>query len=148
MKVILMQDVKSLGKQGDIKEVADGYARNFLIPKKLAQQASSGNLNSLQHEQKLQTERDAKALAKAKEFAAELSEKKITLSAKCGDAGRLFGAVTTSDIAKALAEQGVSVDKRKIEIIETVKTLGEFEAVVKLHSEVQCKIAFEVVKAN
>jgi large subunit ribosomal protein L9 len=148
MKVILLQDVKSLGKRGDIKEVADGYARNFLLPKKLAQQASSGNLNSLQHEQRLQEERDAKALAKAREFAAGLTEKQLVIKAKCGDAGRLFGSVTSADLAEALAAQGVTVDKRKIELTEPVKTLGQYNADVKLHAEVHCKISFEVVKAE
>jgi large subunit ribosomal protein L9 len=147
MKVILLQDVKSLGKRGDIKEVANGYARNFLIPQKLAQSASSGNLNSLEHEHRLQAERDAKTLAKAQEFAAELTEKQLVVPGKCGESGRLFGSITTTDLAKALAEQGVSVDKRKIELTETVKTLGQYEAIVKLHAEVHCKISFEVVKA-
>ena len=148
MKVILLQDVKSLGKRGDIKEVANGYARNFLIPQKLAQSASSGNLNSLEHEQRLQEERDARALAKAREFAAGLVEKQLVVASKCGESGRLFGSVTSADIAKALAEQGISVDKRKIELPETVKTLGSHEAIVKLHAEVHCKITFEVVKAE
>jgi large subunit ribosomal protein L9 len=148
MKVILLQDVKSLGKRGEIKEVADGYARNFLLPKKLVQQASSGNLNSLQHEQHLQADRNAKVLAKAREFAAELSEKQLVVAAKCGEAGRLFGSVTTTDIAQALAAQGITVDKRKIELPETVKTLGQYHASVKLHAEVHCKISFEVVKAE
>lgn len=148
MKIILLQDVKSLGKRGDIKEVADGYARNFLLPKNLAQQASAGNLNSIKHEKDLQTERDARALAKARSFAAELTEKQLTVSAKCGEAGRLFGSVTSANIAEALAEQGIVVDKRKIELPETVKTLGLYEAVVKLHAEVHCKISFEVVKAE
>ena len=148
MKVILMQDVKSLGKRGDIKEVADGYARNFLFPKKLAQQASAGNLNSLKHEQNLQEERDAKALAKSREFAAQLQEKQLTVASKCGEGGRLFGSVTSADIAQALAEQGITVDKRKIELSEPIKTLGQYEANLKLHAEVHCKIAFEVVKAE
>jgi large subunit ribosomal protein L9 len=148
MKVILLQDVKSLGKRGEIKEVADGYARNFLFPKKLAQQASSGNLNSLKHEKDLQADRDARALAKAREFAAQLAEKQLTVAAKCGEAGRLFGSVTSADIAAALAAQGVTVDKRKIELTETVKTLGQYQADIKLHAEVHCKISFEVVKAE
>jgi large subunit ribosomal protein L9 len=143
-----MQDVKSLGKRGEIKEVADGYARNFLLPQKLAQQASSGNLNSLAHERDLQAERNAKALAKARDFAAELSEKRLTVRAKCGESGRLFGSITSADIAEALAAQGITVDKRKIELMETVKTLGQYEADVKLHAEVHCKVAFEVVKAE
>ena len=148
MKVILLQDVKSLGKSGEIKEVATGYARNFLIPQRLAQQASSGNLNSLQHELSLQAERDAKTLAKAREFAEQLREKQLTVAAKCGEAGRLFGSITSADIAQALAEQGITVDKRKIELGETVKMLGQYEADIKLHAEVHCKISFEVVKAE
>ena len=148
MKVILLHDVKTLGKRGDVKEVANGYARNFLIPQKLAQQANSGSLNSLQHELNLQEERDARALAKAQEFAAILQEKKLTIVGKCGESGRLFGSITTADIAKALAEQDVLVDKRKIELEESVKTLGQYEALVKLHAKVPCHISFEVVKAE
>ncbi|MCL1974527.1 MAG: 50S ribosomal protein L9 [Firmicutes bacterium] len=148
MKVILMQDVKSLGKKGDVKEVADGYARNFLIPQKLAQKASSGNLNSIAHEHNLQAERDNRALIKAQQFAAELAEKQLIITAKCGESGRLFGSVTSANIAEALAKQGVSVDKRKIEISEPVKSLGNYDAIVKLHAEVHCKIAFAVVKAE
>lgn len=148
MKVILLEDVKSLGKRGDIKEVADGYARNFLFTKKLAQEASQGNLNSIAHEHMLQAERDAKALAKAREFAALLNTQKLSVPAKCGEAGRLFGSITSADIAEALAEQGIKVDKRKIDLPEPIKTLGEYTAVIKLHAEVHCKVAFEVVKAE
>ncbi|MCL1816623.1 MAG: 50S ribosomal protein L9 [Clostridiales bacterium] len=146
MKVILLQDVKSLGKRGEIKEVADGYARNFLLPKKLVQQANAGNLNSIQHEKNLQVKRDANALAKAQEFAAQLAQKQLTVTAKCGESGRLFGSVTSNDLAEALAAQGVTVDKRKIDLLEPVKTLGSYEADIKLHAEVHCKIAFEVIK--
>ena len=148
MKVILLHDVKSLGKRGDIKEVADGYARNFLFPKKLAQEASRGNLNSINHESKLQADRDARALAKAREFAETLAAQKLTVPAKCGDTGRLFGSITSADIAQALAARGIEVDKRKIDLPEQVKTLGDHAAVIKLHAQVQCKVEFSVVKAE
>jgi len=148
VKVILLQDVKSLGKRGDIKEVADGYARNYLFPQKLAQEASRGNLNSIDHENKLQAERDAKALIKAREFAETLSVQKLIVPAKCGDSGRLFGSITSADIAAALATRGIEVDKRRIDLPEQVKMLGNYTADIKLHAQVHCKIDFEVVKAE
>ncbi len=147
MKVILLADVKSLGKKGEIKEVADGYGRNFLIAKKLAQEATSANLNSVEHERKLQLDREAKALAEAKELANTLKDTKVTVLAKCGEGGRLFGSITTADIATALADQGFKVDKRKIEINENIKSLGEYKATIKLHTKVQTAVILDVVKA-
>ncbi len=147
MKVILLADVKSLGKKGEIKEVADGYGRNFLIAKKLAQEATSANLNSVEHERKLQADREAKALAEAKELANTLKDTKVTVLAKCGEGGRLFGSITTADIATALADQGFKVDKRKIEINENIKALGEYKATIKLHTKVQAAVILDVVKA-
>lgn len=145
MKVILLQDVKALGRKGDVKEVADGYARNFLFVKQLAQPADKANMNSLSHENKLRMIREEQALAKAKELAEKLKKQKITLRAKAGEAGRLFGSVTTADVSAALAEYGYNVDKKKIELSETVKKLGSYKAIVKLHPTVHAEIALEVV---
>ena len=144
MKVILLKDVKALGKKGDVKEVADGYARNFLFAKELAIPASAGNINMRNHELKLEQEREAKRLAKAKEQAAALDDKTITVFAKCGDAGRLFGSVTTADLAAALEAMGQKIEKKKIELPEQMKTLGKYPAILKLYPNVQAKITVEV----
>ncbi|MDO4733534.1 MAG: 50S ribosomal protein L9 [Bacillota bacterium] len=145
MKVILLQDVKALGRKGDVKEVADGYARNFLFVKQLAQPADKANMNSLSHENKLRMIREEQALEKAKKLAAELKEKTIILHAKAGEAGRLFGSVTTADVSAALAESGYNVDKKKIELPETVKKLGSYKAMLKLHTNVHVEITLDVV---
>ena len=145
MKVILLQDVRALGKKGDIKEVADGYARNFLLAKKLAQPADKANLNSLSHEKEMARIREEKALEQAKQTAKELRGKVVVLKVKAGETGRLFGSVTTADVAAALEKMGVSVDKKKIDIPDAVKSIGKYKAVVKLHAKVPCEIVLEVV---
>ncbi len=145
MKVILLQDVRALGKKGDVKEVADGYARNFLFAKKLAQPADKANLNSLSHEKEMTRIREEKALAAAKETAKAMQGKVVVLQGKAGEGGRLFGSITTADIAAALEKNGVSIDKRKIELPEPIKTLGQHKAVLKLHSSVHCDIILNVV---
>ena len=144
MKVILLQDVKALGKKGDMKEVADGYARNFLFAKKLAIPANASNVNMRNHEIALQQDREAKLRAHAEKQAAELDEKKVAVYAKCGEAGRLFGSVTAADLSAALAEMGYKIDKKKIELLEPMKTLGEYKAVLKLYPNVQAGITVEV----
>ena len=148
MKVILLEDVKSLGKRGDIKEVSDGYARNCLLNKKLAVEATTKNINHLEHENKVRAEKEAKALADAKELAVKLGQTTIELKAKAGDAGRLFGSITNKEVADAIAAQlGVDIDKRKIEIKDAIKVLGEYEVLVKLHSQVHQKVKVKVVAA-
>jgi large subunit ribosomal protein L9 len=148
MKVILLEDVKSLGKRGDIKEVSDGYARNCLLNKKLAVEATTKNINHLEHENKVRAEKEAKALADAKELGEKLAKTTIELKAKAGDAGRLFGSVTNKEVADAIAEQlGIQIDKRKIEIKEAIKVLGEYEVVVKLHAQVHKTVKLKVVSA-
>lgn len=145
MKVILLKDVKALGRKGDVKEVADGYARNYLFPKLLAQPADKANMNSLSHENQLRMIREEKALEKAKSLADELKEKTITLHVKAGEAGRLFGSVTTGDVSEALHTQGYAVDKKKIELPEPIKKLGSYKAILKLHPSVQAEITLEVI---
>lgn len=141
MKVILLQDVKALGKRGDVKEVADGYARNFLLNKKLALAATPQNLKNLAVEQKKQADKAAAELAEAKRLAAELAKLTITMPVKAGDGGRLFGSVTNKEVADAIsAKVGVELDKRKVEIKDPIKTLGETEVLVKLHTEVHQKV--------
>ena len=144
MKVILLKDVKALGKKGDVKEVADGYARNFLFAKELAVEANAGNINMRNHEVKLQQEREAKMLAEAQKYAGELNGKVVKLYAKCGDAGRLFGSATGGDVAEALAAIGYKIDKKKIELPEPMKALGRYTAILKLYPKVQAKVTVEV----
>ena len=149
MKVILLQDVKALGRKDEVKEVSDGYARNFLFKKQLAQPADKANMNSLSHELKLKAQREAAAKAKAEKFRDELSGKTVLLPAKAGEAGRLFGSVTTADVAAALAAMGYNVDKKKIELPEPIKTLGDGHyAILKLYTNIQVKLAIEVINAG
>lgn len=144
MKVILLQDVKSLGKRGDIKEVADGYARNFLFTKGLAQPASQGNINIRDNEIKKKMSKEALLIDAADHAAKKLDGKTFDIYAKAGEAGKLFGSVTSADIAEVLAKQGVNIDKRKIEIPEQIKTLGKFEVILKLYTNISAKIFVEV----
>ncbi len=144
MKVILLADIKSLGKRGDIKEVADGYARNYLIPKRLAQSADKGNLNIVEHEKFLKTKAEEKQLADATAVAEKLDNRTLIVKANVGEGGKLFGSVTTGDISSALAEQGINIDKRKIEISEPIKSVGSHQIAIKLHPQVQISITIEV----
>ena len=145
MKVILKEDVKALGKKGDIKEVADGYARNVLFAKKLAVEATKNNVALLAHEEKREKEREAGKLAEAKAVAKTLDSMIVELGAKCGDAGKLFGSVTNKEIADAIAEKaGMEIDKRKVELKEAIKTLGDYEVVLKLHPQVHQKVTVRI----
>jgi len=144
MKVILLQDIKSLGKKGDVKEVADGYARNYLFTKGLAASASAGNINIRNHEIRIKEDKEARDLAVAKRQATELADKTVTVYAKAGEMGKLFGSVTTGDLATALAEMGYQIDRKKIELTEQIKSLGSHQAILKLYSNVQTYITVEV----
>ena len=147
MKVILLEDVKALGRKGEVKEVSDGYARNFLFKRQLAQPADKANLNSLHHELQLKVKREEAMKEKAMKQAAVLKDTTVTLQAKCGDKGRLFGSVTTADVAEALAAMGYQIDKKKIELPEQIKTIGKYSAIVKLYANLQVTIALEVENA-
>lgn len=144
MKVILLQDVKKLGKKGEIIEASDGYARNFLFPKKLAQEATKGNLNTAQakadHERKVKQ----KELEEAHALANQLKNEQIEMKVKTGEGGRLFGAITSKDIAEEIKKQlGHDIDKKKI-VIDTIKTVGLHEAEIKLYPEVSGKLKINV----
>lgn len=146
MKVILLQDVKSLGKSGDVVTVSDGHARNYLFPRHLAQEATEGALKQV--EQRIKTERikAAKLKAEAEELASKLDQARITVKAKAGTEGRLYGAVTAKEIADAVKSQtGLVVDKRKIDLAEPIKHLGEFEIRAKVHPEVTATLHVTVV---
>ncbi len=145
MKVILLQDVKSLGKKDQIVEVNDGYARNFILPKKLGVEASSGNLNTLKLQKANEAKVAAETLAKAKEFAEELSKLTVVVKMKAGEGGRAFGSVSSKEIAEEAKKQhGVEIDKKKIVLPEAIKAFGAYEITVKLHPEVQAKLKVKV----
>ncbi|MGB9665283.1 MAG: 50S ribosomal protein L9 [Ignavibacteria bacterium] len=146
MKVILRQDYEPLGKIGDVVEVKDGYARNFLIPKKIVYPATPGSLKAVENERKrlqakLQRERKSAEL-----LATELEKVSITIPVEVGEEDRIHGTVTTQMIADALIEKGYEIDKRKIELDEQIKTLGIYSAKIKLHPEVTAQIKVWVVK--
>ncbi len=148
MKVILTEDVKSLGKKGQVVEVSDGYARNFILKKKLGIEANNANMNDL----KLQKARDekeaARQLAAAQEFAKELAEKSVVLKIKAGEGGKTFGSVSSKEIAAAYKEQcGMEVDKKKIQLADAIKTFGVFEVPIKLHPQVMGKLTVKVQEA-
>ncbi len=148
MKVILLQDVKSLGKKGDIVEVSDGYARNAIFPKKLGVEANAKNMNDLklqnQHADKVAQENYEAALALAK----ELKDKKVTLKMKAGEGGRTFGSVSTKEIAQAAKEQlGMELDKKKMQLADPIRSFGMTEVAIKLHPKVMGKFTVHVVEA-
>lgn len=147
MKVILLQDVKSLGKKGDIVDVSDGYARNYVLPKKLGVEANAVHMNDL----KLQKANAAKVaeeqLAAARELAAALETKEVILGIKSGEGGKTFGSVSSKEIAAAAKKQcGLELDKKKIQLPEAIKALGVYEVAVKLHPQVTGKLKVKVVE--
>ena len=148
MKVILVHDVKSVGKSGEILEVSDGYARNFLFPRQLAQEATAGALK--QAEQRIRTEqiKRAKQKAEAEELAGQLTGARVQVKAKAGTEGRLYGAVTSKEIAEAIKGQtGLVVDRRKLDLPDPIKALGSFEIPARIHPEVTATLHVEVVSA-
>jgi large subunit ribosomal protein L9 len=148
VKVILRSDVESLGKTGDVVDVAEGYARNFLLPRKLAMEADKGALAQLGSQKKAQEKRDAQALADAKELAQRIEEARIAVKAKAGGNGRLFGAVTNADVADAIHDVlSVGVDKHKIELKSQIKALGSYPVEIRLHKNVLVKTTVDVVAA-
>ncbi|KUO78078.1 MAG: 50S ribosomal protein L9 [Desulfosporosinus sp. BRH_c37] len=146
MKVILQADVKGTGKKGQVFEVADGYARNFLFPKKLAIEATSGNIQDITHKKALEDRRKEKEKEAAVQLAAKLNTLQIEVKTKTGEGGRLFGSVTSKEIADALKKQhGVEVDKRKVELKEPIKALGNFEVHVKVYADVIATLKVHVL---
>lgn len=146
MKVILMQDFESLGFEGDIVEVAKGYARNYLIPKGVVIEANNGNLKALEiRKEKIMAKRtkDKEAAERAKE---KISQVTVTVRRKAGEEDKLYGSVTSRDIAQELEKVGVIVDRKKIIIDETIRSLGEFEVPIKLHQEVIATIKVIIEK--
>ena len=147
MKVILLQDVKGKGKKGQMLEVSDGYARNFMLPKKLAIEATPDAINTMRMNDKATQERIAREKAEAMATSKKLREMTVTVTAKGGGNGRLFGSVTNAEIADALAKQGVKLDKRKIVLNETIKNVGTYTATCKLGYEITAPLTVKIVEA-
>ena len=141
MKVILLQDVKSLGKKGEIVNVNDGYARNFILPKKMGVEATGKNLNDLKLQKNNEKKVAQEQLDSAKTLAEKIGQGKVELAIKVGEGGKVFGSVSSKEIAAAVKEQmGLDVDKKKIQLKETIKSLGIHNVPVKLHPEVTAEL--------
>ena len=148
MKVILLQDVKGKGKKGQMLEVSDGYARNFMLPKKLAIEATADAVNTMRMNDKAAAEKAAKERAEALEISKKLREMTLTVTAKGGGAGRLFGSVTNQEIADALkANSGIALDKRKIVISDPIKSVGTYTVTCKLGYEISAPLTVKIVEA-
>ena len=148
MQIVLLQDVKSLGKKGDVVKVNDGYARNYILPKKLGVEANAANLNDLKL-QKANTEKiEAAKVAEAKSLSEKLKDASVTLKIKTGEGGRTFGSVTGKEIAQAVkSELGIELDKKRIVLQEPVKSVGSHIVTVKLHKEVNAELKVKVEEA-
>jgi len=147
MKVIFQADVKGTAKKGELKEVSDGYARNFLFPKGLAVEANAANMNAYQGKKDSQEYKKRRELDEAREAAERLKGVTVRVTAKGGTSGRIFGSVTSKEISEQLKKQhGIEIDKRKIVIDEEIKTFGAYELDVKLHAQVQGKVKVTVVQ--
>ena len=148
MKIILLQDEKKLGKKGDIIEASEGYARNYILPKKIGVEASSKNLNDLKLQKANEAKVAAEQLAEAKALAAKIDELSVTVSIKAGEGGRTFGSVSTKEIAKAAADQlHLDIDKKKMQLSNPIRELGTTMVPVKLHTQVTAQLKVVVKEA-
>lgn len=145
MKVILTEEIRGLGTRGDVVTVKDGYARNYLIPKNLAQEATKGNLNAIEHQRRKWALLAQEEKAAAQKQADAVRGVKIQIEKRVGEHGHLFGSVTANEIADALLEKGIEVDKRRIELAQPIKNIGMHDVDVRLHREVTASIQVEVV---
>ncbi len=146
MKVVLLKDVKNIGKRDEILNVSDGYARNFLFPQKLAAEATPGMLKEIEKKRAAQDAREAERLAEARKLADSLKGKVIELPIKCGDKGRLYGSVTTAEVAERLEKQhGAAVDKRKIELGDPIREVGDRNITIRLYTGVNTTMILRVV---
>ena len=145
MKVILLQDVKSLGKKDAIVEVSDGYGQNYLIPRKLAVAATAGNMNEVKQRKESLDNKARKELEAAKEYATKLNDKVVTINAKVGENGKLFGAISNKDIQDAIKQQyNLDIDKKKIVLADPIKTIGPHAVEIKLYTGVNAKIIVKI----
>ena len=148
MEIVLLEDVKALGKKGEIVKVNEGYARNFILPKKLGVEATAKNLNDLKLKKANQEKLAAQQLAAAKELGEKIEKSPVTLSIKAGDNGKAFGSVSGKEISKAIQEQlNLEIDKKKLVLPEPLKTFGTHEVPVKLHKVVTVKLSVKVTEA-
>ena len=146
MEVILREDIEKLGSRGEVVKVASGYARNFLLPKRLAVVANESNKKIVEQERHAHVRKEAKLVDEAQDLSKLLTGVSVTIAQKAGQADQLFGSVTSKDIAEALALQNFTIDRRKIQLEEPIKQLGEFKVPVKLHKDVTAEITVVVVK--
>lgn len=144
MKVIFLKDVKGQGKKGEVKDLSEGYVRNFLLPKGLVAAASEGNVKQLEHQKQSETKRKDKEKADAQELAAKLGEMIVVIKSKAGEGGRLFGSITSKQIAEELEKKGIHLDKRKIEMNDAIRSLGTMTVKVKLYPEVTAELRVQV----
>lgn len=146
MKVIFLEDVKGKGKKGETKNVSEGYARNYLIPNQLAVEATKGNMKNLEAQKKSEQKKQEENLAEAEAYKAELEALEVKITAKAGEGGRLFGAISTKQIAETLAKMKKKVDKRKIMLDEPIRSLGYTNVPIKIHPEVIATVKVHVVE--
>lgn len=148
MKIILLEDVKTLGKKGDVVDVSDGYARNAILPKKLGVEANSKNMNDLKLQKANDVKRAKEQLEAAQEFARELESKSVVVKMKAGEGGRAFGSVSTKEIVQAFKQQyDITLDKKKIQLPEALKNFGTYEVAIKLHPQVMGKFSVKIQEA-
>jgi large subunit ribosomal protein L9 len=146
MEVILKEDIEKLGSEGEVVEVADGYARNFLFPRRLAVKATKGKLKHLKHRRNKKQKKEAEQIKDAKKMAKDLEGQKFKFPVKAGENGRLFGSVTTKNIAKKVKKAGYKIDKREIDLDDNIKSLGIHKVPVKLYKKVVADLKIEVVE--
>lgn len=146
MKVVLKDDIKNVGKMGQIVDVADGYARNYLVPRGLAVEANIKNLKSLEHEKKIIQEKAKRIKNSSQTLSDKISTMTLVIKAKAGDEGKLFGAVTSMDIAGLLKNEGIEMDKKKIFLDEPIKRLGSYSVNIKIHPEISTNLNIQVVE--
>ena len=146
MEVILREDVEKLGARGEMVKVAPGYARNFLLPRRLAVAATESNKKIVEQERQAHLRRDAKEVADATDLGKMMANLSVTISQKAGENNQLFGSVTSKDIADLLEKQGYSIERRKIILVEPIKTLGDFTVPLRLHRDVTAEITVHVTK--
>lgn len=148
MEVVLLEDVKALGKKGEIVKVSDGYARNFILPKKLGVEATAKNLNDRKLQEANERKIAAEQLQAAKDLAAQLADQTVSLSIKAGEGGKAFGSVSSKEIARAISDQlGLEIDRKKLVLPEPIKTFGVHEVPIRLHKDVTGKISVRVAEA-
>jgi large subunit ribosomal protein L9 len=148
MEVILKEDIPNLGKMGEVVRVRDGYARNFLLPRRLVVLANKKNLKGFEHEKQVVQSQKARVVNQAQAQAEKLSQVALVMSVKAGEEGKLFGSVTNIDIEKALKAKGFDIERRKIHLAEPIKVLGEYQVPVRLTSDVQANVKVSVVSES